>query len=60
MTQEKHWRAIAVESGTNYTIDVTAPTKDEVDTKLYGRAYGPKPGSISYYRVPAPKLEEQK
>lgn len=47
---EQHWGAIAWQTGTNERIHEVAPTKEELDLKLFGRPYPAAFGTVSYYR----------
>jgi hypothetical protein len=47
---EQHWGAIAKQIGTNETMNEVAPTREELDTKLFGRAYPAAADSVFYYR----------
>lgn len=48
--EKLHWGATAIESGTNEPLHEVAPTKEELDRKLFGRAYAAKFSSVTYYR----------
>lgn len=47
---EQYWGAIAKQVGTNETLHEIAPTKEELDVKLFGRTYPAAHGSVYYYR----------
>lgn len=40
-----HW----IQAGTNEGCVASAYTKEELDTLIYGQAFGPKRGSIFYW-----------
>lgn len=47
---DRHWGATARQIGTNETLHEVAPTKEELDIKLYGRLYPAAYDSVVYYR----------
>jgi len=48
---KRWWGASAIRTGTNERMWEEAATKEELDTKLFGQAYGAKYGSVTYYRI---------
>ena len=47
---EQHWGATARQVGTGDMLWEVAPTKEDLDLKLFGRAYGAESGTVVYYR----------
>ncbi len=47
----RHWQAWAVQQGTNERMHETAPTKEELDVKLFGRAYPAIRATVQYGRI---------
>jgi hypothetical protein len=43
------FKAYWTESGTNYSMQASAPTMEELNRKVYGGAYSPKYGSVRCY-----------
>jgi hypothetical protein len=37
------------QTGTNDSVTVSAKTSEELETLIYGRAYGPKFNSVTYW-----------
>jgi hypothetical protein len=46
------WGATASRVGTNEAMHETAETKEQLDVKLFGCAYGAKRWTVVYYRFP--------
>lgn len=55
---EQHWGASARQVGTGDMLLESAPTKKELDLKLFGRAYGAEYGTVQYFRF-TPAKEDQ-
>ncbi len=45
----KKYVAYYVQSGTNERLSAEADSLEELETMIYGQAYGPKYGSVTYY-----------
>lgn len=45
----KKYVAYYVQSGTNERLSAEADSLEELKTMIYGQAYGPKYGSVTYY-----------
>lgn len=52
LKRPRRWAALAVQSGTNERMRVEGDTRLQAQARLCGQAYGPKPGTISFLRLP--------
>ena len=46
----KKYVAYYIQSGTNERLSAEADSLEELKTMIYGQAYGPKYGSVTYYK----------
>ena len=57
---EQHWGATARQIGTNEPLHEVAPTKEELDRKLFGQAYAAAADSVVYYRFTTDQADPRK